>query len=71
LVEGAARNDDPQILVEHKEGFADRVHDGLGQQERLFATLKSLQGRAECHAPVVHQLSLRLIQLRRKRLECI
>jgi hypothetical protein len=44
LVEGAARNDEPQILVEHKEGFANRVHDGLGQQERLFATLKSLQG---------------------------
>src|SRR5215212_11257203 len=43
-IEGAARNNDSQILIEHEERFADRVHDRFGQQERLLATLKSLPG---------------------------
>ena len=60
-IEGAARNDDSQILVEHEERFADRVHDGLGQQERLFATLKSLPGFVGHHDSAFSQESLRPI----------
>ena len=41
-IEGAARNNDSQILIEHEERFADRVHDRFGQQECLFAILKSI-----------------------------
>jgi hypothetical protein len=62
-IEGAARNNDSQILIEHEERFADRVHDRFGQQERLFATLKSLQGLVGHHDLA---FSLRLIRLRRK-----
>ena len=43
-VEGPAGNDDPQIPVEHKEGLADRVHNGLRQQTSVFGTLKGMEG---------------------------
>ena len=61
-VEGAAGNDDPQIPVEHKEGLADRVHDRLRQQERLFGTLKSMQGFVGHHDLAFSHESLRLIR---------
>src|SRR3954451_13147357 len=48
-VEGAAGNDDPQIPVEHKEGLADRVHDGLRQQAGGFGALKGMEGLVAHH----------------------
>ena len=36
LVERAARRDHPEIAVEHHQGLAHRVHDGIRQRPRLF-----------------------------------
>ena len=32
LIESAVCSDDAQILIENQEGFADRIHDRLGEQ---------------------------------------
>jgi hypothetical protein len=35
-VERAAGGDDAKILVEHKQGLANRIHDGLGERPAIF-----------------------------------
>ena len=35
-IKRSARDDDAQISVKHKEGFADCIDDGAGQQTSVF-----------------------------------
>ena len=36
LMEGAVCGDDAQVLIENKQGIADRIHDRLGQRARVI-----------------------------------
>jgi hypothetical protein len=45
----AARYDDPQIPVEHKKGFTNRIDYGLRQQRCVFGTLKRFERSLSNH----------------------
>src|SRR3954466_16298710 len=48
-VEGAAGSNDAKNPIEHQEGLADGVHDGLRQQAGVFGTLKGMEGLVAHH----------------------
>jgi hypothetical protein len=51
LIESAVCRDDTQVLIEDQEGFADRIHDRLGEQAPIIKVYEQRavgQGQRVC-----------------------
>ncbi len=56
LIESAVCRDDTQVLIENQEGFADRIHDRLGEQAPIIEIYEQRdigQGQRVCRPGVL------------------